>query len=234
MKELLDTLLQDARVWQARHHTPASGHMELTGHAPLDHQLKGIGWPIGALTECFLEAAGIGELQLLLPLIRRQSKKDKFVFWLNPPHTPYAPALAREGVQLSQIVTLQTQRTADTLWALENCLRSPATGLVMAWCGYLQPRDIRKLQLAAEAGGGLCVLFRNPQAARNSSAAALRLELSPSRDRQLSIRILKCRGGGSVGDCTLPLADRAPTQEASLNCVVKGPWPEPPIPKHAP
>ncbi len=234
MKELLDTLLRDARVWQARHHTPATGHMEPTGHAALDQQLQGIGWPRGALTECFLDAPGIGELQLLLPLIRRQLENDKFVFWLNPPHTPYAPALAREGVQLLQVVTIQTLHAADTLWTLENCLRSPVTGLVMAWCEHLRPRDIRKLQLAAEAGGGLCILFRNQQAASNSSAAALRLQLSPSPTRQLTIRVLKCRGGGSVSDCTLTLADRAPAREPGLNHVVKGPWPARATPKHVP
>lgn len=226
MKELLDTLLQDARVWQAGQQARPPKPEESTGYGALDHCIHGVGWPRGALTECLLDNAGIGELQLLLPLMRRQLAADRMVFWINPPHTPYAPALEREGLDLSRLVVVQTEKSADTLWTLENCLRSSVTGLVMAWPGPLKTRDIRRLQLAAEAGGGLCVLFRHTQAGNESSPAALRLQLSPAPGRQLGVRILKRRGGWQGSDCTLSLPGRFPEQAPGGDRVIRGPWPD--------
>ncbi|WP_152207102.1 translesion DNA synthesis-associated protein ImuA [Marinobacter changyiensis] len=226
MKELLDTLLQDARVWQAGHQARPPEPEESTGYEALDYCLRGVGWPRSALTECLLDNAGIGELQLLLPLIRRQLAADRMVFWINPPYTPYAPALERENLDLSRLVVVQTEKSADTLWTLENCLRSSVTGLVMAWPGPLKIRHIRRLQLAAEAGGGLCILFRHTRAGEESSPAALRLQLSPAPDRQLNVRILKRRGGLQGSDCTLSLPGRFPEQAPGSDRVIRGPWPD--------
>jgi len=68
MSELLNTLMQDARVWQGHRHTQTTQPAESTGYQVLDNQLGGLGWPRGALSECLLDNPGIGELQLLLPL----------------------------------------------------------------------------------------------------------------------------------------------------------------------
>ena len=131
MSELLNTLMQDARVWQGHRHTQTTQPAQSTGYQVLDNQLGGLGWPRGALSECLLDAPGIGELHLLLPLMQRVCSEGKSVFWLNPPHTPYAPALAREGVNLDQVVLIHTEDEGDFLWTLENSLRSPVTGLEM-------------------------------------------------------------------------------------------------------
>lgn len=226
MKELLDTLIHDARVWQAGQHSRLRQAAETTGFEALDRQLQDSGWPRGAITECLLDQPGIGELQLLLPLMRRQLAQGRTVFWINPPHTPYAPALERAGLNLSQVVIIQTGNETDALWSLENCLRSPVTGLVLAWPGQLRPRQIRRLQLAAEAGASHCVLFRSRAAAANSSPAALRLELAPEQDLSLAVHILKRRGGWASQDCRLALADRAPARPRASTRVVQGPWPE--------
>src|SRR5690554_7749638 len=100
MSELLSSLLQDARIWQGHKHRETTQPAESTGYQVLDNQLGGLGWPRGALSECLLDTCGIGELHLVLPLMQRISAAGKTIFWLNPPHTTYAPALAREGVDL--------------------------------------------------------------------------------------------------------------------------------------
>ncbi|MCL1480521.1 MAG: translesion DNA synthesis-associated protein ImuA [Marinobacter sp.] len=183
MNELLSALKQSARVWQGHQPVHTSQPAESTGYQALDNQLGGLGWPRGALSECLLDTPGIGELHLLLPLMQRLTHSGKTVFWLNPPHIPYAPALVREGVDLDQVVVIHTQDSGDFLWTLENCLRSPVTGLVMAWPGKLALRDVRRLQLAAEAGSNVCVLFRERCHAAQNSPAALRLELQPDANR---------------------------------------------------
>ncbi|WP_404363398.1 translesion DNA synthesis-associated protein ImuA [Marinobacter sp.] len=225
MKELLDTLIQDAKVWQGGQQATARQPAEPTGFDILDAQLRGIGWPRGALTECLLEAPGIGELQLTLPLMRRQADADRTVFWINPPHIPYAPALEREGLNLSRVVIIHASNPADALWSMENCLRSPATGLVLAWPGPLKSHEIRRLQLAAESGGSLCILFRPVQASVNSSPAALRLQLTPGQDQTLGVRVLKRRGGWASDSCTLTLAGRNSVTAETSTTVVPGPWP---------
>ncbi|HLV76390.1 MAG TPA: translesion DNA synthesis-associated protein ImuA [Marinobacter sp.] len=224
MSDLLNTLLQDARIWQGHRHRKTTQPAEPTGYQVLDNQLGGLGWPRGALSECLHDAPGIGELQLVLPLMRRVSEAGKTIFWLNPPYTPYAPALAREDISLDQLVLLDTPDTGDFLWSLENCLRSPVTGLVLAWPGRLAGRDVRRLQLAAEAGDNVCVLFRSRQFAGQNSPAALRLELVPGEHQDLKISILKRRGSWPGQRCTLALGQRADIALQAGSRVVSGPW----------
>ena len=225
MSELLNTLMQDARVWQGHRHVQTTQPAEPTGYQMLDNQLGGLGWPRGALSECLLDSFGIGELHLVLPLMQRVSAEGKTIFWLNPPHTPYAPALAREGVGLDHLVMINTRDQDDFLWTLENCLRSPVTGLVLAWPGRLAGRDVRRLQLASEAGGNVCVLFRNRQHVDQNSPAALRLELVPGERQDLKVNIIKRRGSWPGQRCSLALGHRADIAVQEAPRVVQGPWP---------
>ncbi|SFR41422.1 Uncharacterized conserved protein [Marinobacter daqiaonensis] len=228
MSDLLNSLLREARLWQGHRQHAISHSPEPTGFPMLDGQLGGLGWPRGALSECLLEAAGIGELQLVLPLVRRLTHTQRTVFWVNPPFIPYAPALAREGVNLDQLVVIETESPQDTLWTLENCLRSPVTGLVMAWPERLASRDIRRLQLAAEAGQSTCILFRHRHEANQSSPAALRLELVPGSDLSIQVNILKRRGGWPGQNCILPMETRAGQAGGDPSArILQGPWPDP-------
>lgn len=224
MSEILNTLMQDARVWQGHQHIRTNQSAEPTGYQMLDNQLGGIGWPRGALSECLLDAPGIGELQLLLPLMQRLSHSGKTVFWINPPHTPYAPAFAREGVNLDQVILIHTEDEGDLLWTLENCLRSPVTGLVMVWPGKLAAREIRRLQLAAEAGSNVCVLFRERRYAEQNSPAALRLELAPGEHQDLRVNVLKRRGSWPGQCCSLAMHHRADLAFQEAPRIVQGPW----------
>ena len=61
MSELLDTLMQDARVWQGHRQNKTIQPAEPTGYQTVDNQLEGIAWPWGALSECLLDTPGIGE-----------------------------------------------------------------------------------------------------------------------------------------------------------------------------
>ena len=225
MNDLLNTLLSDARLWRGHRQSTTATAPEQTGFAALDKELDGLGWPRGALSECLLDAPGIGELQLVLPLLRRLTAQQRTVFWVNPPLIPYAPALAREGVDLGQLVSVRTDTQSDLLWTLENCLRSPVTGLVMAWPGPLAARDVRRLQLAAEAGQSHCILFQSRREACQSSAAALRLELDPDIRMGLQVRVRKRRGGWPGQGCTLSMQARAGLGRTEPGAtIIPGPW----------
>lgn len=164
-----------------------------TGFAELDAVLPGGGWPSGALTEIYVERPGIGELQLIMPAIARLSRSERWVTLVSPPHIPYAPALAAQGVRLSQLMLVRTALPDESLWACEQALRSRSCGAVLAWPGRIHEKALRRLQLAAESGGAAALLFRHAQAAPVSPAA---LRLHVSRYQSLTrIRILKRRGG---------------------------------------
>ena len=149
-----------------------------SGVAPLDAELPGGGWPGGALTEILPQHEGIGELRILGPALAQLAAQGKFIVWIAPPHLPYAPALAAAGIDLARIVIVKTSRDGDTLWAAEQALRSAACGGVLLWPRAPAFPQLRRLQLAAEDGRCLAVLFRPTQAAHEPSPAVLRIALA--------------------------------------------------------
>jgi hypothetical protein len=88
----------------------------------------------------------------------------------------------------------------EALWAFEQTLGSGASDIALAWAARSpRARAIRRLQLAAERGKTLGVLFRPLRAARESSAAVLRIAVEPKPDGA-RVTLLKSRGGarGSI------------------------------------
>lgn len=165
-----------------------------SGFAELDASLPGGGWPVGAIAELMSDAIGIGELGLLVPVLSRLARAGRYIAWIAPPYLPYAPGLAQRGVPLERVLLIQTASLQQSLWATEQALRCPAVGAVLAWPAYIVDKNVRRLQLAAAAGGSLGILYRPPEAARESSPAALRLRLHALPDG-LAVEIQKSRGG---------------------------------------
>jgi cell division inhibitor SulA len=185
----LDTLLAGRRLWRGQPGGPPAPAREPTGHAALDAALPAGGWPEAALVELLIPADGVGELALLLPTLARLTRAGRELAWVDPPYRPYAPALARAGVDLSRLHVVDTGGR-QTAWALEQCLRSQACGAVLGWPPRADDKTLRRLQVAAETGQALGFLFRPLAAARNASPAALRLQFETG-----ALRVLKCRGG---------------------------------------
>jgi cell division inhibitor SulA/protein ImuA len=140
------------------------------------------------------DAIGIGELSLLVPVLSRLARAGRYIAWIAPPYLPYAPALAQRGLPLERMLLIHTRSLQESLWAAEQALRCPAVGAVLGWPAYIIDKNVRRLQLAAEAGGSLGILYRPPEAARESSPAALRLRLHAAPDG-LAVEIQKSRGG---------------------------------------
>ena len=165
-----------------------------SGFAELDASLPGGGWPVGAIAELMSDAVGIGELSLLVPVLSRLARAGRYIAWIAPPYLPYAPALAQRGLPLERMLLVRTRSLQESLWATEQALRCPAVGAVLGWPAYIVDKNVRRLQLAAEAGGSLGILYRPPEAARESSPAALRMRLHALPDG-LAVEIQKVRGG---------------------------------------
>lgn len=198
----LTNLLHHPELWRAGQlkHSPDALS---SGFAVLDEHLPGSGWPRGALAEFLLATAGVGELRLLVPLIRTLSREEvRWVAWINPPFIPYAPALEALGVDVGKILLIHPGTHQQALWALERASRSGTCSLALAWLDerQLELKDTRRLQLAARQGRTLTCLFRPRQAISSTSMAELRLEVTPdvtARDA-IVVDIHKRRGGWPV------------------------------------
>jgi hypothetical protein len=195
MPSALDLVLSNPAIWRGDQYAKVAVESIPTGFAELDAQLPGGGWPRAALTELLTNQRGIGELRLLLPALARLSKDDKWLVLVAPPHRPFAPGFESLGVNLTRLVVVETRSDGESLWAAERCLRSGSCAAVLAWLGSGLRTPLRRLQLAAEEGRSLGVVFGSTRNAAHPSPAPLRIQLAASRGR-LELQILKRRGGG--------------------------------------
>jgi len=159
-----------------------------SGCTALDAALPWGGFPRGALCELLPAATGIGELQFLLPALRRLPLDARIVL-IDPPFLPYAPAWAAAGLALERLVWIATPSPRLALWSSEQCLRAGCLAAVLSWSTLDDDRALRRLQLAAQHGDAYAWLFRPRRHAANPSPAALRLLLDAGR-----VEVLKCRG----------------------------------------
>jgi cell division inhibitor SulA/protein ImuA len=201
----LEDILQRHPVWRGESPGRSRPDVLSSGHAALDRELPGGGWPLGALTEIVGARRGIGELQLLLPALAALTSAGKRVVWLAPPHLPYPPALAASGIDLAQLVLVRAPGRRDALWAAEQALRAGSCHALLAWLRHAGFADLRRLAVAAEASRAFVALFRPPQAAGEPSPACLRLALEPGEAGELAVRLFKRRGAPLAAPLRVPV-----------------------------
>jgi len=194
-----------------------------SGFAVLDAQLPGGGWPRRALSELLLRQPGIGEIRLLSPSLTAIQRSGRLVMLFDPPATLSAWALAQLGFDVEQLLIINTSAaqlppgrpkavahplggwarsdrglqvsSGDSLWALEQALKSGHVGAIVAW---LPPRlradRLRRLQLAAHQHDGPAFVVREAAVAGRPTASPLRLGLQAGGADRLQVRVLKRRG----------------------------------------
>ena len=184
-------------VWRGGELEQVVHAVHATGHAALDAQLPGGGWPTGTLSEVLHDGVGIGEVSFLAGTLARASDGDRMIAWINAPWLPYAPALAQQGIPLERCMVVRPANREDALWAAEQSLKSGACGAVLLWIAEGKRQDdyawLRRLQMAAESGRCMAVSFRPSSAEKLSTPAHLRVALS-REEGVLKVRIPKRRG----------------------------------------
>jgi hypothetical protein len=194
----LADILADARVWRLKDASAAPARpVWSTGCSSLDARLPGGGWPTASLIEVLLDDTGLGEVQLFLPALvesQRTSGDVPWLVWIAPPHEPYAPALAQQGIELTRLLIVRPTTATEALWAAEQALGSGVCAAVLLWLKGTDDRWLRRLKLAAEAGGALGVLFRPERHRFESSPASLRL-LMTQGEHETRLDLLKVQGG---------------------------------------
>jgi protein ImuA len=212
----------------------------VTGHAALDAELPGGGWPAAGLTELLLAAPGSGELRLLAPALGERS-----LLWIAPPFMPYAPALAALGLALDRLTVVTPNTAADAAWAAEQALRSGALGAVLWWeavgergkkCIPVVPATLRRLHLAAMEGRTPLFALRPVAVRAQSSPAPLRLTIEPADAQRVAVNVFKRRGPPMAAPLMLALPGPAllsGRRARRLTASIEPPSVEPKAPDHA-
>ncbi|OMH32609.1 translesion DNA synthesis-associated protein ImuA [Motiliproteus sp. MSK22-1] len=210
----LNNLLKQGRVWPARQNQATQNRNRQrhspqylsSGYPEIDQQLIGDGWQPGNLVELLYAKEGCGELRLLLPLLATLSLNEKWIIWVDPPHIPYAPALATAGIDINKILMVYSNTWQDRIWTLEQALKSGSCSAVLGWLPAKQEKAIRRLQIAASEGGTLGFLFRPLHCRDESSSAPYRLSLE-SRPDGIDITLIKRKNGWTMPTQRLKLGE---------------------------
>ena len=205
-----------------------------SGYAALDKELPGGGWPPSTLTELLWPQPGDGEFRLLAPVLSELAAARESIVLLAPPHGVFAPALAQAGIDIRQLLLIQSEKPGDRLWAVEQVLKSASFGALLCWLPQARPDHLRRLQLAAGAGEGLVFVFRSAAAQQESSPSPLRLLCRAAPAGRISVDVFKRRGPRAaapvVVETRLPLSlERALARRAGASVPLSATLPvEPP------
>ena len=155
----------------------------------------------GGVVEWLATAPGSGALASALHVMTHPGAAQGVIAIVDPARECYAPALSGWGIRPGQTLFVRPITHHEVCWAIEQCLRCPGVSATWAWVEErFPPRVHRRWQLAAEAGGGVGIVFRPESARREPVWADMRLLVTPrpggqGERRQVRIDVLYRRGG---------------------------------------
>ncbi|MFE8874169.1 ImuA family protein [Acetobacter persici] len=131
------------------------------GVPEIDRKLPGGGLTLGALHE----VAGGGNDALNAAAAARfaagiAARTKGQVLWIVTVADLFAPMLQQAGLTSSRVLFVEGRTDRDVLACFEEGLRHPGLGAVVAEVGRLTMTASRRLQLAAESGGGIGLALR--------------------------------------------------------------------------
>jgi protein ImuA len=186
--------------------------------------------PAGSLVELLAAAPGAGVWTLALLMAKHACDERKCLVIADAERHFYPPGASLLGIDWRRTLVVRPKVRHKVLAAITQSLRCPAVGAALARFDHLPTADCRRLQLAAETGGGVGFILRPRAALRTPSFAAVRLLVSPlvsvQADRRLQVEVVRLRGGKSgqsflleiddeTGDVRVPARVAAP---ASVAC----------------
>ena len=141
-----------------------------------------------------------------------QSATSGVIVWSDPRREVYPVAVSAAGIDLRRLILLRPRNAANELSALNECLRCRGASATVANLNRLSDIEARRLQLAAERGGGVGIFLRPmlKDAAGNYAAATrwlVRCALGEANRQRWIIELLHGHGG-RLGSTVLLEVDR--------------------------
>ncbi len=218
-REIVRTLQEQVRRCERARRGAAE--LVCSGCLAFDRLLPDGGFCRGTLVEWLAAAGGNGAATLALAVACRACRDGGALVVVDRARLFYPPAAFAYGIDSERLIVVRPRDEADEGWALDQVLRSPGVGAVLCWPGKLPQRQLRRMQLAAEAGGTLGLLVRPERARGEPSWAESRLlvasqpvsrdapaERSPEIARRLRIEVLHARSGPAGGKIELQLDEQ--------------------------
>ncbi|AKJ27837.1 RecA/RadA recombinase [Caldimonas brevitalea] len=196
-------------MWRGDH-LAGSGEPTLpTGHAALDRELPGGGWPSRSLTEVLITPGAACEWRLLGPGLPAWLHPGRVLVLVGAPAVPrlqpFAAGLQATGLDSRQLLWLRELAPTEALWAAEQALHCRDSAAVLAWLPVARPEALRRLHAHAQLAQVPLFVFRPARAQQQASAAPLRLRVEPATSPcTLSVRLLKRRGPSRPDPIELP------------------------------
>ena len=145
-----------------------------TGCEEIDQLLPCGGLRVDSLTEWVAEtdSSGAAAISLITAANHLQHHPNRPLIVVDAQNQFYPPAAVALGISAHRIILVRPQRRADAIWAIDQSLRCEDVGAVWANVGaWLNDRDARRFQLAAELGNTPALLLR-PKAVRGRPSFA--------------------------------------------------------------
>ena len=141
-------------------------------------------------------------------------RRNHPLVWITLQETLHAPGLMGFGLAAETLVAVTARDNDEALWVMEECLRVDCVGAVVGEIPQVDLKASRRLQLAAEAGGGFGVLLLPAPAQSDDGEIALAPSAAVTRwhvgaapsmpapgleklvgTTRWQTRLLRCRGG---------------------------------------
>lgn len=195
--------LQLAHVWRGRELAQAPERVLPTGHAALDAELPGRGWPVGCVIEILQAQPQQHVWRLLAPALAQcTAAQPGPVLLVSPPCEPFGPGVQGQGVPADRLLCVHADQPSARLWATEQALRCADVTAVLAWLPRARSEELRRLHLCAQQHDRFLVVLRGVESREHSSPARLRLLVEGVDAMQ--VRILKRRGPPLLQPLQLP------------------------------
>lgn len=177
------------------------------GVPSIDAALPGGGLPKACVHELEGESpGGVTAFAAVLAARLSMAAQDGPVLWIVRGRDLYAAGLAAYGLTPQRLIAVRARTNADLLWAMEEALRCRGPAAVLGETDGVDLTAGRRLQLAAETGGGTGFLLLSGAKRGVSSGAVTRWRIAahPGRPQpgvpgvgaeRWRVELTRCRGG---------------------------------------
>jgi protein ImuA len=184
----------------AKQSSPARKRSFQTSIQALDELAPGGAFQRGAVHEFLSPPRSAPPKSLVLLLAQIAQEAGGAIAWSDPRRELYPPALAAVGIDLRRLLLLRSANRADEFWGIAECLRSGGVSATIASIEQLSQIEARRLQLAAERGGGIGLFMRAAHSRASANyAAATRWLVQPAPGGQgvqrWNVELLHGHGG---------------------------------------